>query len=769
MMLDSEGRQGVARSGLEVDPGMLDERVFAVVVEPVAEESAEGECLGAVQGRQWLRGCAMSATLGAAPGRSGVKARLQAYVAAASAPRARRARRVGESGKEHAPAPIVCERSSLQRTIAPTQASKRRAADAPSRKKAACVSAVVSGVDTPDARCDCRLRAAMSVSRAVSANDRPLGLALSGGGFRAAFFHVGVLAYLADAGVLRRVEVISTVSGGSIVGALYYLYVRQLLQTRPDGEIADADYRAIVERVGQMLLDGVETNVRGRAFSNLLSNFRMARPEYSRSDRLGELYDATFYRRAWNDPLFGPPPNPPRTTMIQMQELTVQPPEGPPDFVPRTHNAGRSAKVPMLVVNATSLNTGHNWRFEAVGMGEPDAAEVGVPVEAAQTDPREDARREVDRNDRLRWTRYSLLDPNQASLELGIAVAASACVPTLFHPLPVTRLFKRPNGDEITVQLVDGGVHDNQGIAGLLEFGCSPLLVSDASGYLSDDDDPSTRIPAVGGRSIAIYGDRVREEQLINARLDEAKRPLRLVHLRKGIPGHAIAPLGPNGEPLEPPRPEPPDDFAGEVFGVDQRVQDYLSKMRTDLDAFSEVEAYTLEFDAYRMAHANFDLPHLPSALASVLPPPSPSWPFLQVAAAAAGGNHARYLQHLRAGKSQFFKAIRLTWAGRLVLAALLGIAVAAAVALASWDALRNVFSAPIPVWAVALVAVATALLAALYVATKLPRWLRAVADALYTQVLVALFAIPLWIASVIVRVFSAIFVRSGRIARVLG
>ena len=52
-----------------------------------------------------------------------------------------------------------------------------------------------------------------------------LGLALSGGGFRASYFHIGVLAQMAEQGLLRHVEVISTVSGGSIIGALYYLHV----------------------------------------------------------------------------------------------------------------------------------------------------------------------------------------------------------------------------------------------------------------------------------------------------------------------------------------------------------------------------------------------------------------------------------------------------------------------------------------------------------------------------------------------------------------
>ena len=69
-----------------------------------------------------------------------------------------------------------------------------------------------------------------------------LGLALSGGGHRAAFFHIGVLAKLAELGLLRHLEVISTVSGGSIVGALYYLHVKNLLEDKPDEAITDADY-----------------------------------------------------------------------------------------------------------------------------------------------------------------------------------------------------------------------------------------------------------------------------------------------------------------------------------------------------------------------------------------------------------------------------------------------------------------------------------------------------------------------------------------------
>src|SRR5690606_22230482 len=59
-----------------------------------------------------------------------------------------------------------------------------------------------------------------------------LGLALAGGGFRASLFHVGVLRRLAELDLLRRVEVLSTVSGGSIVGALYVLHLKAAMQAR---------------------------------------------------------------------------------------------------------------------------------------------------------------------------------------------------------------------------------------------------------------------------------------------------------------------------------------------------------------------------------------------------------------------------------------------------------------------------------------------------------------------------------------------------------
>src|SRR5579872_818107 len=46
-----------------------------------------------------------------------------------------------------------------------------------------------------------------------------IGMALSGGGFRATLHHLGLVRFLRDAGILPRVTHIASVSGGSILGA----------------------------------------------------------------------------------------------------------------------------------------------------------------------------------------------------------------------------------------------------------------------------------------------------------------------------------------------------------------------------------------------------------------------------------------------------------------------------------------------------------------------------------------------------------------------
>jgi hypothetical protein len=85
------------------------------------------------------------------------------------------------------------------------------------------------------------------------------------------------------------------------------------------------------------------------------------------------------------------------------------------DFNPGQDNPGRRAKIPILLLNATVLNDGHVWRFEAVRMGEP---------------PRPRPASGIDMNLVLRRApSYEDVVPIQQDFHLGVAVAASACFP----------------------------------------------------------------------------------------------------------------------------------------------------------------------------------------------------------------------------------------------------------------------------------------------------------------------------------------------------
>lgn len=76
-----------------------------------------------------------------------------------------------------------------------------------------------------------------------SASDEPgtLALALSGGGSRAIAFHLGCLRALHNAGLLSQVSVISSVSGGSVLAALY-------CQTAGDFDAFEAKVRGVLAR-----------------------------------------------------------------------------------------------------------------------------------------------------------------------------------------------------------------------------------------------------------------------------------------------------------------------------------------------------------------------------------------------------------------------------------------------------------------------------------------------------------------------------------------
>lgn len=75
-----------------------------------------------------------------------------------------------------------------------------------------------------------------------------IGLALSGGGSRAIAFHLGCMRALNDLGILDNVRVLSTISGGSVIGAYYAYY-------------PDKDFKEFEEDIRKILLEGFNKKI----------------------------------------------------------------------------------------------------------------------------------------------------------------------------------------------------------------------------------------------------------------------------------------------------------------------------------------------------------------------------------------------------------------------------------------------------------------------------------------------------------------------------
>jgi predicted acylesterase/phospholipase RssA len=403
-----------------------------------------------------------------------------------------------------------------------------------------------------------------------------IGLALSGGGFRAALYHIGVLAKLAELDLLRKVEALSCVSGGSIVGAHYYLEVRKLLGEKSDREITKEDYVAIVQRIERDFLAGVQTNIRTRVLASLFANLKMIfRSNYSRTLHVGELYEKNIYSRIADGG--GDQPR-------WLNELLIRPKGEPASFHPKNDNWRREAKVPILILNATALNTGHNWQFTATWMGEPPSS-----IDS-----------EVDGNYRLRRMYYEDAPEGHKRVRLGHAVAASSCVPGLFEPLALAKLY-----EGLVVRLVDGGVYDNQGTAGLMDQGCNILLVSDASGQMNTLDDPRNGLLSVPLRTNSVLQARIRVAQyreLAAKRRSSILRGLMFVHLKKDL---QVKPM--DWINCTDPQESSDPDLPLTKYGINRIAQERMAAIRTDLDSFSDAEARALMISGYRMT--GFELP----------------------------------------------------------------------------------------------------------------------------------------------------------------
>ena len=318
-----------------------------------------------------------------------------------------------------------------------------------------------------------------------------------------------------------------------------------------------------------------------------------------------------------------------------MRDLLIEPKGHAGPVRPGRREPARGRRpVPILLLEATTLNTGPQLALRGDVHGRAAAAGNSRPGRSRgrgqERDPRADA---------LGRAPAACQD-----FPLGGAVAASACFPGGFPPVQSCP----GSSTTCTIELVDGGVHDNQGVEGLVDRGCTHRIISDGSGQMPDLARPSTRLPAVLGRVISIYGDAEREQRLLQLLQRERPRS-RSCTCRPACPRTSARPAA--RSPRRRPKIESTD------FGVVEDVQRALAQVRTDLDSFCEVEAWSLMADAYQLTDKI--VPTRAGLAALGTAGPDVAWPFEAVAEQLAQPSK-KFLKLLRTSKQRFLKPARM-------------------------------------------------------------------------------------------------------------
>ena len=323
-----------------------------------------------------------------------------------------------------------------------------------------------------------------------------IGLALSGGGSRAIAFHLGCLRALHELGVLNRVKVLSTVSGGSVIGALYAL--------------SNEPFPEFEKQIRSVLTSGLKWPTIRTAFLTaegpkavfcwvLVGAINFGFYAVSSLMRCLPWFVPPKRRKRWRIEGWNPPVRrfASRTTIFRRavdDEL----------FKGARINDLKSGK-PLLIINASDLRTGSAFYFSAQESG---SWRLGVLA--------------------------------NAKIAFAHAVAASAAYPLILPALDERMLFNRRDGSLSVerVTLTDGGIYDNLGLAPLwpdrdplVSLNVMPVdtIICCRAGYGLRHDPPSQFLIARLKSAFACIHDRVQNASM--KRLFELRESGKLCNL----------------------------------------------------------------------------------------------------------------------------------------------------------------------------------------------------------------------------------------------
>lgn len=294
-----------------------------------------------------------------------------------------------------------------------------------------------------------------------------IGLSLSGGGFRATVFHLGVLSRLADGQLLERVTALSTVSGGSLCAGLVFA----------------------------------------------LSGYRWPASDAFKRDVLPQARER-LTTRSIDRKLIGHVLTHPWMLVQARAELLARQLESEWGI---DGSLQRLPESPDWMANATCFETGKNWRFSRKRMGDHKLGYSALPtlpiadaMAASSGFPGLVGPLEIDTR-RYQWFEYAdapqapadespSADPDWGDADSAAGtrdLAAAARAGAARTTRPVTPTLE-------TVHLWDGGIYDNLGIEALFKPGrglrsdIDFLVVSDASGRPGEEKYPAIWRPDEG-------------------------------------------------------------------------------------------------------------------------------------------------------------------------------------------------------------------------------------------------------------------------------
>jgi len=283
--------------------------------------------------------------------------------------------------------------------------------------------------------------------------DRPtlVGLAVSGGGSRAATFAAGVLEALAHyrvgqngppTSLLETVTHISSVSGGSLATAYYALNKPPADQPVLDATGLTPAHAKFFDQFKQ----DMQMNFEWRAIGRQLLNFRVFNPTKA-AYSFAEVWDTHFFHHR---------------TLADLYERE------------RRHD------TPRIVLNGTLYNSGHRVALTSLAVQDfqyhfvsPLDHDLAVRVEAKELseDGRHLIRKDLnDANDYILPLTMERLGMQHQSLPISLAVATSASFPPIVGPVT----YQATEGGPY-YHIGDGGLYDNLGTESLMTLFLSQL------------------------------------------------------------------------------------------------------------------------------------------------------------------------------------------------------------------------------------------------------------------------------------------------------